>query len=562
MKRIVLIGITLLLIVPLFSSCNGISQEDYDAVLAERDAAQAQIATLQSQIDTVQSDLDALQSDLDALQSDLDAANAELTEIEESLYIVSINAGKVRGTTEKEVLAFKGIHYGASTAGSNRFLPPQPAEAWEGVFDATEYGQTAPQYGILANPDVNQGEDCLVLNVWTPAVGDGGERPVMVWLHGGGYSSGSGSESTYNGANLANRGDVVVVTINHRLNVFGYLYLDEIGGEEFAGSGIAGLLDIVLALEWVRDNIEVFGGDPDNVTIFGESGGGSKVSTLLAMPSAEGLFHKAIIQSGPALTGVDPEDATAYAESLLEELGLEADELDQLQQVPVQEMLDAITALSSGEMGGLAPVVDGDYLPTNPFDPVAAPTAANVPLIIGTNHDEYSFFLMIYGTPADTDMTEEELQERLSSIYDNADDIIAAYQNADPEATPWQLYIWILSEGFRRPSITLAERKAEGGTAPVYMYLFTKESETYPGYGSPHFMEVAYVFDNTANSPNDELATIMSEAWIAFARSGDPNHAGMPNWEPYTADNRATMFFDIPCQLVIDPYGEALEVWE
>jgi para-nitrobenzyl esterase len=552
MKKIVLIGITLLLVVPFFGSCNNtISQEDYDAILAEIDAAQAQIATLQSQLDTAQ-------SDLDTVQSDLDAANAEISEIEESLYIVSTNAGRVRGTTEKEVLAFKGIHYGASTAGSNRFLPPQPAEPWDDVFDATEYGQTAPQYGSLATPDVNQGEDCLVLNVWTPAVGDGGDRPVMVWLHGGGYASGSGSESTYNGANLANRGDVVVVTLNHRLNVFGYLYLEEIGGEEYAGSGIAGLLDIVLALEWVRDNIEAFGGNPDNVTIFGESGGGAKVSTLLAMPSAEGLFHKAIIQSGPGLTGVDPEAATAYAESLLEELGLEADELDQLQQVPVQEMLDAISAVS----GSLSPVVDGYYLPTDPFSPVAAPTAASIPLIIGTNHDEMTFMMMMAGTPADPDMTEEELRERLSGTYDNVDDIIDAYWSADPDLTPWELYIWIVSEGFRRSSVILAERKVEGGTAPVYMYLFTKQSETYPDYGTPHFMEVAYVFDNTANSPNDELATIMSEAWIAFARTGDPNHTGMPNWEAYTIDDRATMFFDIPCQLVLNPYGDVLEVWE
>jgi para-nitrobenzyl esterase len=530
MKRIVVIGITLLLVVPLFSSCGGaVSQADYDAVIAERDAA----------------------------QSDLDAANATIAELEESLYIVETNAGRVRGTTEKDVLTFKGIHYGASTEGSGRFLPPQPPEPWEGVFDATKYGQTAPQYGTLAVPDVNQGEDCLVLNVWTPAVGDGGERPVMVWLHGGGYEAGSGSEATYNGANLANRGDIVVVTINHRLNVFGYLYLEEIGGEEFAGSGIAGLLDIILALEWVRDNIEAFGGDPGNVTIFGESGGGSKVSTLLAMPSAEGLFHKAIVESGPGLTGRDPKAATASAESLLARLGLEADELDQLQQVPVQDLLDAISGIS------LSPVVDGYYLPTNPFDPVAAPTAANIPLIIGTNHDEMTFMMMMAGTPAEPDMTESELRESLSARYGaNADDIIAAYWSADPGLTPWELYIWIVSEGFRRSSITLAERKVEGGTAPVYMYLFTKKSEIYPDYGTPHFMEVAYVFDNTANSPDDELATMMSEAWIAFARSGDPNHSGMPNWEPYTIDERATMFFDIPCQLVINPYGDVLEVWE
>jgi para-nitrobenzyl esterase len=340
------------------------------------------------------------------------------------------------------------------------------------------------------------------------------------------------------------------------------------------------MLDAVLALEWVRDNIEAFGGDAGKVMIFGESGGGAKVSTMLAMPSAKGLFNRAVIQSGPGLRGVEPKEATDTAERLLAELGLKTNQIDKLQQIPAQQLLETVNTklpqrrrvglgLPTTPMMGFTPVVDGRYLPTHPFDPVAAPTAAAVPLIIGTTRDESATFLA--ADPRRRRLTEPELRQRLAPVLgDRLDKILGVYKRTRPEATPWDLLIGITTERFRLASVQLAERKAAGGSAPVFMYLFTYQSDFLGGlFKAGHGLEIPFVFDHVDDVPMTgsrpdryELATAMSEAWSAFARKGDPNHPGIPKWVPYTAKNRATMLFDVPCRIEIDPYREELDAWK
>jgi para-nitrobenzyl esterase len=498
---------------------------------------------------------------------------------------VTTTHGQVRGAVDQGVHVFRGVPYGASTAGRRRFLPPLPAEPWTGVRDATEWGHLAPQAGAVADvsladintigelPRVALGEDCLVLNVWTPGLGDGVKRPVLFWLHGRGFAAGGGSEGWYNGAALAKRGDAVVITINHRLNVFGYLHLADLGGAEFAGSGVAGMLDAVLALEWVRDNVAAFGGDPGNVTIFGESGGGAKVSTLLALPQAAGLFHRAIVQSGPGLRGVDRDAANQFAEQLLDRLGVKANELRRLQDMPHEELTDAITRMGAGGGPGaamrLSPVVDGTVYPRHPFDPDCAPTAVNVPVMVGSNLDEAALFSA--GDPRRRRLTEEELLERTSKLLgDRRDAILAAYRKSRPEATPWDLWLAASSERTHRASIALAERKAAAGGAPVYMYLFTYQSNFKGGLlKASHAMEIPFVFDHPDVSPmtgdapdRAELAATMSNAWIAFARDGDPNGDGLPRWPAYDAQRRATMLFDVPSHVENDPRHDEIAAWE
>jgi para-nitrobenzyl esterase len=497
---------------------------------------------------------------------------------------VETTAGKIRGTLRNGIHAFKGVPYGASTAGANRFMAPQKPAKWTGVRDAFNYGRQSPQnmrFNEVLAPQADPGEgfdeDCLVLNVWTPGPNDGRKRPVMLWIHGGGFAQESGSWPWIDGEALARRGDAVVITINHRLNIFGYLHLADLGGEKYSASGNAGMLDLVAGLEWVRDNIAQFGGDPGNVMIFGESGGGAKTCTLLAMPAAKGLFHRAAIQSGSWLRGTPRAQANEVAETVLKELGISASNLQELQRLPVQKLL----ALKTGALGplpprrgtlrlGFSPVVDGKILPSHPFDPVASPVSADIPLLVGCTQYEATLFYL--ADDAVFSLDEAAMRARIAEMIDEpmASRAIDVYKKANPSASPSDTFLLLASDRLARmDAIRLAERKHAQGKAPVYMYLFTWNSPALGGkLRSPHTVEIPFVFDNTdipavmTKSPNAKaLAAKTSEAWIAFARSGNPNHAGLPNWPAYTPSQRATMRLDDTCAVVNDPGSEARRLW-
>ncbi|HMF96278.1 MAG TPA: carboxylesterase family protein [Vicinamibacterales bacterium] len=504
---------------------------------------------------------------------------------------VETAAGKIRGLVVDRVQAFKGVPFGASTAGARRFLPPVKVQPWTGVREAFEIGLRCPIVDSVLVPEWTslnlrepQGEDCLNLSLWTPGATKGGKRPVMVWLHGGGYSAGSPNMLPYDGANLARKHDVVVVRVTHRLNVFGFAYLAELGGEQFAGASNVGMKDVILGLEWIRDNIANFGGDPGNVTIFGQSGGAGKVSTLLGMPAAQGLFHRAIAQSGSAVTSMPAGAATQSTEALMSRLGLKGNQVAQLQNIPVPQLLDALVPRngrgeSAGQGGGrgrgagggfnAAPVVDGTSLPHNVFDPTASTISQNVPLLIGSTETEVTWNVNTdYTVPPDDAALRDRLKRTLRSVDDiHADQIIATYRKGRPKAGNLDLALIIETDAsqFRSGTDTEAERKATLGKAPVYMYRFQWYSPVSNGrLRAMHCMDIPFVFENVDLSRSVvgdgqdryALAEKMSSAWVAFARSGNPNTKLLPPWDPFTADKRATMIFNNECRAVNDPYRE------
>lgn len=509
--------------------------------------------------------------------------------------VVETTAGKVGGYIRSGIYTYKGIPYAASVAGRARFLPPTKTTPWAGVRSSKQYGPVcwqAPRAGwandeeawLFSWDDGQPGEDCLRVNVWTPGINDNKKRPVMVWLHGGGFQAGSGQElPSYDGENLSRRGDVVVVSLNHRLGVLGYLNLAALGVEKYASAANVGMLDLVAALEWVKDNIANFGGDPGNVTIFGQSGGGGKVSTLMAMPAAKGLFHKAIVQSGSGLRVATPENSAKLAAALLAELGLNAVQLDQLQSLPVQNIIAAGGAAlrkvspSPGstlrvyrrrsDRSGWAPTVDGKILSQHPFDPAAPAISAHVPMLIGTNLNEFTTGI---NNPKVDALTEEELAQRVAEMYgDRSRQIVAAYRRANPEAKPFDILSFISTVPTRQNAVAQAELKAAQGTAPAYVYLFTWQTPVLDGRPRAfHCAELAFVFDNIDRCVNmtgggreaRALAAKMSEAWINFARKGDPNHGGLPVWPTFTADKGETMIFDDKCEVKNNPDGEERRV--
>ena len=489
---------------------------------------------------------------------------------------VETAVGKVRCLTQGKVNAFKGVPYGASTAGNLRFMPPVKPQPWTGVRDTFDLGHRSPQNPSGLIPEVAavegtepMGEDCLCLNVWTPSVSNGHKRPVMVWLHGGGFSTGSGGFTIYDGGNLAAKHDVVALTVNHRLNAFGYLYLADLGGEKYANSSNLGMLDIILALEWVRDNISAFGGDPGNVTIFGQSGGGRKVSTLMAMPSAKGLFHRAIVESGASVRGVPRDAANKSTEAFMAKLGLKSDQVDQLQKLPVEQILAGMAGGGpAGNQGfRMEPVVDGRTLPAHPFDPAASEFSVNVPLLIGSTQTEAGFFPGTPLDPIDEAAMRTRVKQSLRSDDAGADRVIAAYRKDQPNISNIDLALQVASDMFAwNSSLTEAERKAALGKAPAYMYYFAWSSPVRQGkLKAFHTLEIPFIFDNVdvgksmTGSGEDRYALEdkMSGAWVAFARTGNPNYKGLPNWPAYNIERRATMFFDNDCKVVNDPRREA-----
>jgi len=504
--------------------------------------------------------------------------------------VVDTPYGKLRGFRENGVTIFKGVPYAGDVSGAKRFQKAGPVKPWTGVRDVLQLGNPSIQpanqtYGIN---EPKPAEDCLVLNIWTPA-NDGKKRPVMVYNHGGGFRTGSGGSASQDGANLARMYDVVVVATNHRLGLLGFLYLDELAGDEYKGSGNRGVQDIAVALEWVKENIEQFGGDPNNVMIFGESGGGMKTSSLYAMPEAEPYFNKASIESGPGVELITVETAAETTRSVLEYLNISPGNWKKLLEVPVEKLLEAqenipkkqnplsggFHGIGNSGVGSFGAMVDGVVISAHPFEPTAPPFSKNKPVMVGWNEDEYIFFAMVGGDKDVFTLSEDDLKSRLQRDFgDNAELIRKTYHEANPEKTPGEVYIAVRSIMMMGlGSIRIAERKALQGGAPAYLYNFGyKSNAKIPGtefeMGTMHALDIPFKFYNVeggmAGSKPDrfEASKNMTSLWTNFARNGKPSADGQPEWPAYNLETRPLMRIDTQCSVINNRYKAVREMWQ
>ena len=483
---------------------------------------------------------------------------------------VGTATGRVRGLVRFGGNQFWGVPYGASTAGAGRFLPPAKPAAWTGVRGCVQVSNRSPQDPEGPISEVwsldrrePMGEDCLTINIFTPGVGRG-NRPVMVWLHGGGFAGGSGNWLLYDGTNLARKEDVVVVSVNHRLNLFGFLHLADLGaGQKWANASNVGMQDVVAALGWIKENIAAFGGNPGSVTVFGQSGGGGKVTTLMAMPSAQGLFHRAIAMSGSALRGATRESATQAASQLLARLSLKATQLDQLQQLPWQRLQEAYFAEPRIPGLGGGPVVDGTSLPRDQWTPDAPSFSADVPLMMGSVETEDAW----NDPPPPLEMSADEMLTRVKRVTRNdeakAKELIALYRQTRPGLSNTDVWLVMNADNTRRANAQLlGELKSAQGRAASYLYYFNWRSPVHGGQmKSYHTLDIPFVFDNVdvaasmtgSGHERYALAHRMSAAWAAFARTGSPNHPGLPNWPVFDSRNYPTMVLGNDCKVVNDP---------
>jgi para-nitrobenzyl esterase len=489
---------------------------------------------------------------------------------------VDTATGRVQGLISAGIRQFKGVPYGASTAGANRFQRPQPAKAWTGERECFGYGPVSPQvpydighqYARLIQFDLNValggiGEDCLHLNIWTPGTDRSGKRAVLFCIHGGGFAICSGNHPMYDGARLAQVGDVVVVSVTHRLSSFGYLNLADLDPSgRWSDASTAGLLDLVAALKWVRDNIEGFGGDPGSVTLIGQSGGGWKVSTLLGMPAAQGLFHKAVVQSGSLTAHMPREAAQQVSQAFIGRLGLQPTTLDRLSELPWNQLLAAQTAIGAP---AFAPCVDGNNIPANPLDVQVAALADHIPLMVSTTLDDAGLFFNRFA------MTEQEITDTLSAAYAaKAPALLKLYREYFPLKSPYLLYSQIITDaGFRRFAHAQAEARAARGLAAVYTYLWEWNCPAFDGkFGAAHAMDVAASMHNERDSilgsgsgDANRMCDALANSILAFARTGDPNHSRIPNWPRFDATQRHTLVIDRHTRTERDPHGALRTLW-